>query len=154
RGPTFDASGAHCDTEAASVGKEQITWAEAQLAENKPTVVMSHYMRILYADVEEGAHPAFPKLLDDSPNVKAFFAGPTHRWIDITRFNYGVPHYILGGTRYDSDNFALVEFDSAGGFKILDLDKGISGTSCASTWSYDGDPKPVPDAPETGDCVS
>lgn len=154
RGTTFDAAGAHCDTETASVGPEQMTWAAAQLAEGKPTLVMSHYMRILYGDVEEGQYVSFPLLLDASPNVKAFFAGHSHRWIDMTRFNNGVPHRVLGGTRYDANNFWLVEFDSAGGMRILDEDKEIQGSSCANQWSYNGDPQPVVGAVDNGDCVS
>jgi hypothetical protein len=154
RGPTFDVADPRCATESASVGAEQMAWAEAQLAEGKPTVVMSHYMRLLYGDVEDGPQKSFPKLLDAHTNVKGFFAGHSHRWLDMTRFNNGVPHRVLGGTRYDADNFWLIELDASGGLRILDEAKGISGTSCASTWSYDGDPQPVAGAVETGDCVS
>jgi hypothetical protein len=35
----------------------------------------------------------------------------------------------------------------------LDRDKAIPLGSCAQTWRYDGDPRPVAGAPETGDCV-
>src|SRR5260221_10440420 len=44
RGITFDAAHPKCGTELASLGTEQMQWATQQLAEGKPTVVMSHYM--------------------------------------------------------------------------------------------------------------
>ncbi len=154
RGVTFDAQSPQCETDGASVGTEQMAWAEGELAQNKPTIVMSHYMRSLYSDVEEGAHKSFPALLDSQPNVKAFFAGHTHRWLDFTQSNNGVLHRVLAGTRYDANNFWLIEFEEGTSkYRILDEDKAISGTTCSLTYSYDGDPKLVPDAVDTGDCV-
>jgi 3',5'-cyclic-AMP phosphodiesterase len=155
RGATFDVTHPNCNTGFASVGAEQMAWAETQLAEGKPTVVMSHYMRILYDAVETGAHTSFPALLDDHRNMKAFFAGHSHRWLDMSGFNGDVTHWVLGGTRYDPNNFWVVEFDgSARTMRILDERKAILNSSCADTWSYDGEPKPVLGAVSTGDCVS
>jgi hypothetical protein len=112
-------------------------------------------MRILYDNSETGKYASFPELLDQSHNVKAFFAGHTHRWLDQSSFNNDVPHFTLGGTRYDANNFWLVELDgTAGSFKILDQGKAILNNSCAQTWSYAGTPKPVPNAQDHGDCVS
>src|SRR5262249_30341635 len=144
-------------TDWASLGDEQMQWAQAQLEENKPTVVMTHFMRLLFEQVETGAYDSFPGLLDDHKNVRAWFAGHTHRWLDHTAFNNDVPHWVLGGTRYDPNNFTVVEFDkTAGTMRLLDIDKGIQNSSCANAWSYDGgDPKPItPQPADTGDCVS
>jgi predicted phosphodiesterase len=153
-GATWDADSPYCDTSLASYGEEQLGWIAAQLAEGKPTVVMSHYMRLLHFDQEEGEYASLPALLDGHENVRAFLAGHTHRWLDLTALNAGVMHQVLAATRYDEDNFWLLELDpSRGTFEVLDRDKQIPSGSCAATWSYEGTPAPVAGAPETGDCV-
>jgi hypothetical protein len=133
-----------------------MAWAVQQLGEKKPTVVMSHIMRILYDNYETGAYDSLPHLLDASPNVRAFIAGHTHRWLDMSGFNNDVFHWTIGGTRYDPNNFWLVEFDgTAETFKVLDQDKAIMNNSCAKTYSYTGaTPQEVAGAVDTGDCVS
>jgi hypothetical protein len=158
-GDTFDPMGPKCDQDYGSVGATQMGWIEGQLNEGKPTVVMTHYMRILYeAQEEQGSpYPSFPALLDaHASNIKAFLAGHTHRWLDQTSFNKGVFHWVLGGTRYDANNFWLIEFDSPSGtFKVLDEGKAITDNSCSEPWTYNGVPKAVPHPPvDAGDdCV-
>jgi 3',5'-cyclic AMP phosphodiesterase CpdA len=155
RGASFDINDPKCNTTFASIGADQMAWAESQLSEGKPTVVMSHFMRILYNEVETGAYKSFPLQLDAHHNVQAFFAGHTHRWLDMSGFNNDVTHWVLGGTRYDVNNFYTVEFTENGtAFKILDQDKAIANNSCANTWSYDGTPAPVSGAVDSGDCVT
>jgi hypothetical protein len=116
---------------------------------------MSHYMRILYEHDETGDYDSLPDLVDAHPNFKLWIAGHTHRWLDMSNFNNDVPHWVLGGTRYDNNNFAVVEFDStAKTVKLLDIDKGILNDSCANDWDYVGKPVPDPNPPaDTGDCV-
>jgi hypothetical protein len=61
-----------------------------------------------------------------------------------------VRHLILGATRYDDDNFWVVDF-GAEDFEILDFDKSQWFTTCADTWSYDGSPMST-GVEELGDC--
>jgi len=79
--------------------------------------------------------------------------GHTHRFLDFGDA-YPFPHLVVGATRYDADNFWVVEFDPAGrSYRILDYDKGRRGVPCSDTWSYLGDPAYVIDQPvEDGDC--
>jgi hypothetical protein len=157
-GDTFDPQSPKCDSDFGSVGATQMKWVEQQLKQGKPTVVMSHYMRILYEAQEEQGSPyaSFPALLDAyQGNIKAFLAGHTHRWLNMTMENKGVFHWVLGGTRYDANNFWDIEFHADGTFQVLDEGKAILANSCAEPWSYNGAPMAVPNPPIDGgdDCV-
>ncbi|HEY2747183.1 MAG TPA: hypothetical protein VGL86_21315, partial [Polyangia bacterium] len=114
-----------------------------------------HYRRILYEHDETGDYDSFPDLVDAHANMKLWIAGHTHRWLDMSSFNNDVPHWVLGGTRYDTNNFSVVEFDStAKSVKLLDIGKGILNDSCANDWNYVGTPSPDPNPPaDSGDCV-
>ena len=69
----------------------------------------------------------------------------------------------MGATRYDEDNFWLLEFSKDGTYEILDYDKAIIATPCADDWIYSGEinyddilndlpyPNPQP-TEENGDC--
>ena len=63
-GESWDAESPLCDTSLGSYGEEQLAWIESELGQGKPTFVMSHYMRILSFDQEEGAYASLPALLD------------------------------------------------------------------------------------------
>ena len=155
RGDTFDITSPHCNTGWASMGDTQMAWATAQLQENKPTFIMSHIFRLLYDSYESGPYPGLPQLLDASPNVKGFLAGHSHHWVDASAFNNDVFHWTMGGTRYDPNNFWLVEFDGTDGtYTVLDQAKEIDNSTCAQTWSYNGTPAVVPNAVDTGDCTT
>ena len=67
---------------------------------------------------------------------------------------YGFPHVIIPSTRYDTDNFWVVEFDPAGhSYRILDGDKSHRASTCSDEWLYDGTPEFELDQPaEAGDC--
>lgn len=155
-GPTWEIGNDACNTEWASYGRTQLNWIAEELDGEEPTVVLSHYMRLVTAKDEdpEGPHPDLFSLLDARDNVKAVLVGHTHRWIDLTLANLDVPHHVVAATRYDSDNFWTVEFEVDGDqFEILDFDKRIDLSSCSQTWRYDGAPMSVPEAEEDGDCV-
>ena len=83
-GPTWSIGHEQCDTQFASYGEEQLDWIAGHLDEGAPTVVLSHYMRLVTA--EDGAESSpgglFP-LLDSVSNVQAVLVGHTHRWIDL-----------------------------------------------------------------------
>jgi hypothetical protein len=144
-----------CNTGRGSYGQEQLAWIDGQLAEGKPTFVMSHYMRLVtQAEESTSGITGLPELIDRYDNVQAFLAGHTHRWLDQTIFNNQKPHWVVAATRYDADNFWIIEVDAQNNtFTILDRDKIKPTSTCAETYSYDGDIKPVPNAEETGDCV-
>ena len=155
-GDTWTVGHDKCNTDLASYGREQLDWIAKELDKGQPTIVLSHYMRLVTASDEfpDGPHIDFFSLLDSRTNVGAVLVGHTHRWIDLTALNNDVPHHVLASTRYDTDNFWTVEFTvDESTFEILDFDKRIDVSSCASSWSYDGLPMSLPDVGESGDCV-
>lgn len=159
QGRTWDVNSPDCDTYYASFGGEQLAWLDASLALGKPSVVMSHYMGLLWAHQENPGVPAQADLetvMNAHPNAGLYLGGHTHRWLDFSNL-YSHQHYVVGPSRYDSDNFWVLEL---GGPKadvfIRDREKAIWGNTCARTYTYDGDHDPVEDASvtEEGDCVS
>jgi predicted MPP superfamily phosphohydrolase len=154
-GPTWDASSAQCATNMGSYGVDQLAWLDEQLAEGKPSIVMSHHHMIASTarNENDGPNPDLSTVLGRHDNVSAHLAGHLHRWVDLDATEvHPVRHIILGATRYDTDNFWLVEFDASGDFEIVDYDKPKWSTTCADTWSYTGDPGPVLAAIEEGEC--
>ena len=93
-----------------TLGEEQLNWAEAQLAERKPTVVFIHYPLWIVAPTEVkdyGAHPLLRKYKD---NISVVVSGHWHKWIDFGH-TYGPQHTVAGSTRYDQNAFMLMEAD-------------------------------------------
>lgn len=157
-GRSWDPADPSCDTSYASYGPEQLAWIQSQIGEGKPTVVLAHYPVFLSRRNEAPGTtaPDLWTLLAGSAGVRATFVGHMHRWIDVrTLGTPREPEWVVAATRYDPDNFWLVEFDPAGeGFRVLDQPKGVPFGTCAHSWRYDdGDPVPVEDEVETGDCV-
>jgi 3',5'-cyclic AMP phosphodiesterase CpdA len=155
QGPTWQTGGPDCDTDFASYGADQLAWLDASLAEGKPSVVMSHYMGLLWARNENPAVPAqtdIDTVINAHDNVRMYLGGHTHRWLDHSGL-FGYPHYVVGPSRYDHDNFWVLDLDG-GQVTIADQDKAIWSNSCAETFDYgDGVPLLDPDAVETGTCV-
>jgi predicted MPP superfamily phosphohydrolase len=154
-GPTWDATGPDCNTEVASYGAEQLAWIDSQLSDGTPATFLSHYPLFATKQNEDpnGPNPDLMTVFARHDSLKLSLAGHLHLWLDMLT-QYSAPVYILGGTRYDDDNFWVIEFDPPHGtFEILDHDKGRHGTTCANTWSYDGTPKLVmPQPDEDGSC--
>lgn len=152
-GPTWDVNDARCDTSTASFGADQLDWTARELEEGMPTLVFSHHNRLLWLAAENPGSPNIDlrTVLGRYDNVEGNFAGHLHRWIDQV---FGDEERVLSGTRYDTDNFWLLELDGTDRtYSILDEDKAIWLSSCARTYSYDGTPTLVEDAPEEGDCA-
>ncbi len=156
-GPTWQPGDPLCDTGMASYGREQLAWIDQELAEGLPTTVMFHYPMVVTQEDEDPdrANRDLVSVLDRyaASNLELTLAGHTHRWLDWGD-TYAFPHYIIGSTRYDADNFLLIEFDPDGpSYQILDYDKGRRLSTCAENWLYDGSVRYNPDQPqEDGDC--
>lgn len=152
-GPTWAPGDLRCDTGKASYGREQLAWMAEQLDEGKPTVWMAHYMLPLITEKDEdpeGPYPDVFSVLEGRDNLAMALVGHTHRW--LAQENYDFPHYVVAATRYDADNFWVVEFNTDGSYRILDQDKALWFTTCADTWTYAGDPALSADNQELGDC--
>lgn len=162
-GPTWDWSDERCATSFSSYGAEQLAFIDEQLSMGLPSFFLTHH-GIFVTSRDEQADKQRPDLgtvLERHDNVELMMAGHTHRWIDAGEAN-AFPHIVIAATRYDTDNFWLLEFDPAeqvdtseygAGYRILDYDKALWSTTCADTWRYDQRVELDPDAgPEEGDC--
>lgn len=156
-GPTWEPGHPLCDTGLASYGEAQLDWIDAELAKGDPTFVLAHYMMLVTQNNERPGHPkpGLRAVLEAHANLRLFLVGHTHRWIDL-RTTETFPHMVLGATRYDDDNFIVVDFEIGGtDYTIADEEKLRWYTPCASTFTYDGGaPRPDGDpAAEDGDCT-
>jgi predicted MPP superfamily phosphohydrolase len=150
-GATWDTLDPACATGTGSFGMEQLAWADAQLAEGLPTIFMSHHGQFVIADDEGG--DSLESVLSRHPNAVAHLAGHAHVWIDFAESAYSFQHFIVGSTRYDADNFWLLELDANGRMQWLDEPKSQKLSLCSDGWDYSGTPKPhSPLPPEDGDC--
>jgi 3',5'-cyclic AMP phosphodiesterase CpdA len=155
QGPTWDPASPDCDTEHASFGAAQLDWLATSLDDGVPSVVMSHYMGLLWARHENPGVPGRDDILDvlsTHANAVLYLAGHTHRWLDLSGL-FGSEHYVVGPSRYDDDNFWILDL-VGGAITITDHDKAIWNNTCAATYAYDPAPAPVDGATETGTCVS
>ena len=164
-GSTWNADSELCDTSLGSYGSAQLSWIEEQLDFGEPTFVLGHHMLAVTKSEEHPnlEHPGIRSLLEAKSGVlQGFFVGHTHRWIDFTE-TYGFTHIVMGATRYDDDNFWVLDLDSkTGEFEILDRDKSGWATPCAEDWLYEGmvdydailNDLPYPSSEQTndGDC--
>jgi hypothetical protein len=108
-GMTWDASSPLKMRQVGSFGQEQLNWAEAQLAERRPTVVFVHYPMWLNAPAEVkdyGLHPLLRKYRD---TIQIVISGHWHKWIDFAH-TYGPQHTVMASTRYDQN--ALMVFEA------------------------------------------
>ncbi len=153
-GPTWDAADDRCSTGTGSFGAEQLAWLDAELGEGAPSMVLSHhYVPVTRAEEDPEGLVDYASVLGSHSNLQLSLAGHAHRWIDFTP-SYTFPHRLVAATRYDADNFWIVELQKDGsGYTILDEDKAQDVSTCADTWTYNGDPAEDPSAPpESGDC--
>jgi predicted phosphodiesterase len=82
QGATWDVNSPACDTGRASFGATQLDWLDRGLSDGRPSIVMSHYMGVLWAS---GETPDVPERADLNnvlaahDNVAMYLAGHTHR---------------------------------------------------------------------------
>lgn len=153
-GPTFDLADPRCDGGLGSFGAEQLAWLEAQLDAGRPSMVMSHhYLPVIASAEDPQGRGDLETVLGAAPDLRLSLAGHAHRWLDFA-VSYPFRHVLLGGTRYDADNFWILELQADGSaWRILDEEKPVWFTTCADTWVYADTPAPDPASPaETGDC--
>ncbi len=154
-GPTWDADDPACDTSLGSFGAEQLAWLDEVLSAGLPSMVLTHHHLLTSTafDENDGPNPDLTTVIRRHDNVAAHMAGHLHRWYDLDPSEVSpVRHLILGATRYDDDNFWVMDLREDGGFELVDYDKPQWFTTCADTWSYDGSAVVVTDAVERGDC--
>lgn len=109
-GSTHDPASEDFDTGTGSFGEEQLNWIEAQLAQEKPTIVILHYPLIIVQAREVADYGLLSLLKQYEATVPLVIAGHTHRWMDFKNM-FGPPHYTIGSTRYDEDAFWLLRLD-------------------------------------------
>jgi len=110
-GETWNPQSKLYNKQAGSLGEEQLNWAEAELAERKPTFVFIHFPLMIVSDVEVkdyGLHPMLQKYQD---SIQLVVSGHWHKWYDFAH-TFGPQHYVMGATRYDEDAYLLVEVDA------------------------------------------
>lgn len=135
-GPSWDPASARFDSELGSFGQTRLQWLDARLAAGRPTVIMWHHpLFAVMRDELPGAElpDLFTVLERHKTTVKLTLAGHMHVWLDMTG-EYPVPHYGVASTRYNGDNYWILEIDpQAGTVAILDFER-------AAWFSYDPNP--------------
>jgi len=120
-GETWNPQSKLYNKQAGSLGEEQLNWAEAELAERKPTFVFIHFPLMIVSDAEVkdyGLHPLLRKYQD---SIQLVVSGHWHKWYDFAH-TFGPQHYVMGATRYDEDAYLLVEVDiSKKSHRLLNL---------------------------------
>ncbi len=134
-GETWDADSDNFQTDLGSLGETQLNWLNDQLAEGMPSFLFMHYMLPLVIPTE-GEDLGLQRLLRQyKDDIRLFFAGHTHRWINFGDM-YGPQHMVLGATRYDPDNYLIVEVDTASKtFRILNSKDLHWGTAYAEPYA-------------------
>jgi hypothetical protein len=138
-GPTWDVADPTFDTFWGSFGRDQLAWMASQLDEGVPTFLMFHHPPYVVARDEDPAGPyadLFALIEAYRDVIAGVFVGHTHRWIDLTA-GMDLPAFVVASTRYDADNFWLLDLHEDGGWEVLDEDKATWGTVYADPWVYD-----------------
>ncbi|MCB9664961.1 MAG: metallophosphoesterase [Alphaproteobacteria bacterium] len=145
-GPSWDPEdpmNAFLDRGGGSLGREQLAWLAEQLDAGQPTILVMHHHplaeTLLKGEDPDGPWPdVFAVIEAYNDVVKGAFFGHFHRWFDVAG-QLGVPSWIIGGIRYDADNFWVAEMEEDGSdWQILDYDKAEWGTVNGLSTSYEG----------------
>ncbi len=121
-GTTWQVGHAAYRKQRGSLGEEQLTWLEAQLAERRPTMVFIHYPLSLVEPTEVADLGLHTLLKRHAATVQRVISGHWHRWVDAGT-EFGPSHLVIAATRYDADAYLIVEIDAkAGTHRLLNLD--------------------------------
>lgn len=145
QGPTWDPASQRCQPVLSSYGEEQLRWLEGQLAQGKPSLVMTHFplATSLLGEVDgPGAPPDLRAVLSKHSNVKLLLTGHFHKgisWEDL----YPFPALTLPAVRYNPQNFFLLHLHPDGTVEWPDSlpAKNRGGARCSDWWSYAGWPR-------------
>ena len=145
-GPTRDMEGPDYDPTKASYGAEQLDWIAAKFIDPKP-MIFAHDPMPFDTQLNENKTSfnidLFSIISRHEEHVIAMFFAHRHTWADWSLL--APPDlYLVGSTRYDEDNFWLVELETHGtDYEILDLDKVDWLALESERWDYDGVPSPA-----------
>ena len=121
-GSTQDRTATNFDPRIGSLGKEQLHWLQAELEQNKPTLLFVHYPLVLISPTEFGDFGLCLLLAKHREHVQMVVSGHLHRWINFADF-YGPQHYGMAATRYDPNAYMLLELDTQQpGWRFLNID--------------------------------
>lgn len=111
--PTWDAAHKLFNTGQGSLGKEQLQWLQAELAEGMPSIIMLHFGLFLIEDNEAPGEP-YPDLKtliwEYQDNIHLVLSGHTHMWMDFHQ-KYGPQHYVIAAVRYNPHSWMLLDID-------------------------------------------
>jgi 3',5'-cyclic AMP phosphodiesterase CpdA len=124
-GATWDNHDARYDEGTGTLGRAQLEWLDAELAQPGPSIVMTHYP-LWRIDDEEFMDLSLQKLLRKyHSKVQLVLAGHWHKWVDFAH-TFGPQHYLVASTRYDPN-----------AMMILDLEENSSRWQIANTKCID-----------------
>jgi hypothetical protein len=110
-GDTWQAGHARYNKSQGSLGEEQLTWLEAELAQRKPSFVFVHYPLTIVAPVERADYGLHRLLKKHRDTVQRVVSGHWHRWFEFGR-SFGPQHLVIAATRYDPDAWLIVDVDT------------------------------------------
>jgi hypothetical protein len=121
-GDTWNLASPRYDRSFGSFGLDQLRWLDEELAEGLPSLLFFHYGLFLI-EADETGDAEFPDLFavlkKHEATVKLVLGGHTHTWINFQE-KYGVRHFLLAATRYDANNYLVLEFEAGGSaYEIL-----------------------------------
>ncbi len=143
-GPSFEPANLEFNPALGSYGEAQLDWIAAELSHAQPTVLLTHFplFQAQAFEAPDGTHRDIVELVNAFDNVALVLCGHLHQWNSLPQ-QYDAPLFVFGATRYDSDNFLLIEFHDDGSLQVLDASKPDWGTPNADTWTYQGTPAPA-----------
>ncbi len=110
-GDTWTQGHAKFSPGAGSLGEEQLNWFEAELRENKPSLVFIHYPLTIVATTEVKDYGVHALIKRHRGTIQRVVSGHWHKWFEFGR-SFGPPHLVMAATRYDPNAYLIVEIDT------------------------------------------